>query len=153
MIEREQKRTNNRKPGFNVGSASIIMVFAVLCLTIFSVLSFTTSSSDLRLSQRASKSISDYYLAEYRAEDKVLQISNQVKKDGNLDSLKALSGEISKNSSEFTFSFTEPVDDRRMILVELAFDKNNDITITRWNLLSSSDWIPDNSMDVWSGMN
>ena len=149
MTDRE--RRSNRKPGFNVGSASIIMVFAILCLTIFSVLSFTTSNTDLRLSQRASKSIEDYYNAEYRAEDKILLIAQQLKKDGNLDSLRLQSGETNLNSSSFSIQFTEPVDDRRMLLVELTFDNDHNISITRWNLLAANDWIPDNSMEVWSG--
>ena len=153
MIERKRERSNNRRPGFNVGSASIIMVFAVLCLTIFSVLSFTTSSSDLRLSQRASKSISDYYQAEYRAEDKILLIHQQLLKDGNLDSLRRESGETDLSVKDFAIQFTEPVDKRRMLLVELTFDGNYNMTITRWNLLAATDWIPDYSMEVWSGGN
>ena len=149
MINRE--RRNDRKPGFNVGSASIIMVFAVLCLTIFSVLSFTTTSTDLRLSRRASKSIADFYIAEYKAEEKVLQISQQLKKDGNLDNLRLQSGDFDLDAKEYTIQFTEPVDDRRMLLVELTFDADNTITITRWNLLASGDWFPSSSIDVWGG--
>ncbi|MCL1830410.1 MAG: hypothetical protein FWG21_03170 [Oscillospiraceae bacterium] len=151
MIEKERSSNNNRRPGFNVGSASIIMVFAVLCLTIFSVLSFTTSSSDLRLSHRAAKSISDYYQAEYRAQDKIILMHQQLLKEGNLDSLRIQSGQTDLSSREFSLQFTEPVDDRRMLLVELYFDSDNNITISRWNLLAASDWIPDQSMEVWSG--
>ena len=148
----EKQRKSNRRPGFNVGSASIIMVFAVLCLTIFSVLSYTTSSSDLKLSRRVSQSVADYYQAEYNAEEKVLQIVEQYKKDGNLDKLRAQYGDTNLASKEFSIPFTVPVDDRRMLLVELTFDNKN-VTITRWNLLSSTDWIPDNSIEVWRGIN
>jgi len=53
--------------------------------------------------------------------------------------------------SESIIQFTESVDDRRMLLVELSLDKNNSITITKWNLIASSDWSPDNKMNVWLG--
>lgn len=149
----ENKRSNNRRPGFNVGSASIIMVFAVLCLTIFSVLSFTTSSSDLRLSLRASKSISDYYAAELRAQDTILFINQQIKEGKTLDNLKMHLEEVDLESSDFTIRFSEAVDDRRMLLVELTFDKDYNMTVTRWNLLASKDWVPDFGMDIWSGGN
>ena len=130
------------------------MVFAVLCLTIFSVLSFTTGISDLKLSQRVSESVADYYAAEYKAEEMVLQIAEQYRKDGDIDSLLKEYGSKSRpGSQDCDISFTVVVDTRRILLVEMTIDGGGNIKVTRWNILPSADWNPDNSMYVWSGEN
>ena len=38
---------------FGVGASSILMIFTVLCLTVFSVLTFSTARADQRLTEKA----------------------------------------------------------------------------------------------------
>ncbi len=58
------------------GGALIIVIFVVLCLTIFSVLSFTTAYSDLKLSKKTKQITEDYYEVHGRAEEKLSEISD-----------------------------------------------------------------------------
>ena len=53
--------------GVGVGSASIIVIFVLLCLACFGVLSFVSARADLRLATQTAKSVTSYYEADSRA--------------------------------------------------------------------------------------
>ena len=149
-----RERQNERSPGFNVGSASIIMVFAILCLTIFSVLSLITTNSDLRLSRRAAKSIEDYYKAEYEAETRVLAINNILKNGEAPASLPVLQEGVSVEEmpgGSVKISFLQAVDEKKDLRVSLERTADGKLSVTGWKLMSNDNWNPDTGMDVWTG--
>ena len=51
-----------------VGGSSLIMVFAVLCLTVFTLLTLNTVLADRRLSEISAEAVSAYYAADTEAE-------------------------------------------------------------------------------------
>ena len=51
-----------------VGGVSLLVVFAVLCLTVFALLGLTTVQADRRLADASIKAISDYYAADCEAQ-------------------------------------------------------------------------------------
>ena len=65
--------------GMNIGSASILLVFVILCLVSFSVLSIVSANADSKLSGRVLERTTAYYNACNQAEqslagmDKTLQ--------------------------------------------------------------------------------
>ena len=50
-----------------IGGASLLAVFAVLCLTVFVLLSLTTVEADRRLAEAAAQAVTDYYAADCQA--------------------------------------------------------------------------------------
>jgi len=68
----ENKRLSSASVG--IGGTLIIVIFVVLCLTIFAVLSFTTAYSDLKLSRKAEQMTVDYYIAHGKAEEKLAEV-------------------------------------------------------------------------------
>lgn len=48
----------------STGITSILMVFVVLCLTAFGVLSYSAANADLKLSDKSGKNIRNYYMGE-----------------------------------------------------------------------------------------
>ena len=46
------KRNPHAEMGAQIGSASIVMIFAVLCLTVFAALSFETAGYEQRLAEK-----------------------------------------------------------------------------------------------------
>lgn len=69
MIKREE-----RPLGLNIGSASIIMIFAILCLTVFSALSLVTSVSEKKTAQRFADETAEYY----EADSEAVKIKNSI---------------------------------------------------------------------------
>lgn len=51
------------------GGSSILVMFAVLCLTVFSMLSLATARTDARISQASADGVSAYYAADMQAEE------------------------------------------------------------------------------------
>ena len=58
-----------RFPPPAVGGSSLLVIFAVLCLTVFALLSLSTVQADGRLSEAAVASVAAYYEADCRAEE------------------------------------------------------------------------------------
>ena len=68
------RKREERPLGLNIGSASIIMIFAILCLTVFSALSLVTSVSEKKTAQR----FADETAAYYEADSEAVRIKNSI---------------------------------------------------------------------------
>ena len=68
------RKREERQLGLNIGSASIIMIFAILCLTVFSALSLVTSVSEKKTAQR----FADETAAYYEADSEAVKIKNSI---------------------------------------------------------------------------
>ena len=55
-------------PPAAVGGSSLLVIFAVLCLTVFALLTLSTAAADSRLSQDAAAAVEAYYQADSQAE-------------------------------------------------------------------------------------
>ena len=63
----------------NAGGAIIIIIFVVLCLTIFGILSFATSFADKKLADRNLAGMERYYRADAEAETKLAALYNALR--------------------------------------------------------------------------
>lgn len=62
----------------SVGTSSLLTIFVVLALTIFSVLGYVTANSDYKLANRTAKGITDYYVADSKAEDFLARLDQEL---------------------------------------------------------------------------
>lgn len=60
--------------GSIVGGSSVLVILAVLCMTVFALLSIATVKADIRLSEKQVSAIEDYYEADCRAEEIIGQL-------------------------------------------------------------------------------
>lgn len=56
-----------RRGGTVSGAVSLVMIFAVLCLTVFSVLTLSTAVGESKLAQATAQHTADYYAADAQA--------------------------------------------------------------------------------------
>jgi len=63
----------------NAGGAVIIIIFVILCLTIFGLLSFATSFADKKLADKTLSNAAQYYSADLAAEEKLAMIYDAVR--------------------------------------------------------------------------
>ncbi|MFA5657952.1 MAG: hypothetical protein WC900_01565, partial [Oscillospiraceae bacterium] len=66
--------TKKKYHGVGIGSTSIIMIFVVLCLTTFSLLSFSSANSGWKFAERSSDQTVRYFKAQNAANDKLAEI-------------------------------------------------------------------------------
>ena len=58
----------------NIGSASILLVFVILCLVSFAVLSIVSANADSKLSARVLERTTAYYAACNQAEEQIASL-------------------------------------------------------------------------------
>lgn len=120
-----------------VGGSSLLVIFAVLCLTVFAMLSLSTVQADSRLSDASAEAVSDYYAADCRAE-------------GILAQLRA--GEIPEGVSvkDDVYSYTCPISETQELQVEVRFEGEL-WEVLRWQAVSTAQWNEDETLSLWDG--
>ena len=73
-----------REKAAAIGGSSLLVVFAVLCLSVFALLSLSTVQADSRLGIAAAESVSDYYAADSEAEQILAQLRQGIVPDNVL---------------------------------------------------------------------
>jgi len=59
---KENRKKAKKSHGINTGSISLIMIFTVLCLTVFAILTLVSANAEYKLSVKYSESINEYYI-------------------------------------------------------------------------------------------
>ena len=119
------------------GGSSLLTVFAVLCLTVFAVLTLATVQTGGRLSDGASAAVLEYYAADCRAEELLALLR---------------SGELPEGVrySDGRYCYEVPVSNRLLLTVEVTVD-GTDYVILRWQEVSAVDWKADDDIVLWDG--
>lgn len=130
------KKANGISPPA-VGASSLLVIFAVLCLTVFSLLSISTVQADRQLSDRAANAITGYYRADSQAELILAQLR---------------SGLLPENVQEENgvYSYYCTISDTQALAVEVAVTGSS-YQILRWQAISTTDWQADDRLPVWDG--
>lgn len=118
-----------------VGGSSLLVIFAVLCLTIFALLGLSTVQAGGRLSQASADAVSAYYEADARAEEILARLRCGKVPDG-----------VTKSDNHYTF--TVPITERQQLDVEVQLE-GTDWTVLRWQAVSTATWVPDDSLPVF----
>ena len=145
--------------GIHVGSTSILMVFSVLCLTIFAVLSFATTNYERKLSEKTAAAVLNFYAADSHAEEILAEIQgilNSNPEPGQLDNLQAkfIQNDLFISSTadlkNFSFAYQVPIDQQQVLNIS-ANAKNGIIIVNSWNIISTGNWSADDRLNVWTG--
>lgn len=121
-----------------IGGSSLLTMFAVLCLTVFAVLSIATVQANGRLGDRAADAVLRYYAADCRAEELLARL-----RSGELP-------EGVRTCGGGRYAYDCPISDTQTLAVEVALD-GPDYTILRWQAVSTARWQADDSLSVWDG--
>lgn len=130
----------NKKATFSppaVGGSSVLVIFAVLCLTVFALLSVATVKADERLSENARNAVTGYYQADCEAETILAQLRSGI-----------IPERVSVEDGVYAYSCV--ISDTQTLEVEVALE-NDHYTILRWQAVSTTDWKADEKLPVWDG--
>ena len=120
-----------------VGGTSLLVMFAVLCLTVFALLGLSAVQAGTRLSQATAQAVSAYYQADCQAEEIFARLR---------------SGEVPANVTETNgiYSYTCPISDTQQLQVVLL-EKTGEWTVLRWQAESIAAWETDDELTLWDG--
>ncbi len=125
---------NREKARFSppaLGGVSLLAAFAILCLTVFALLSLSTVQADRRLADASAQAVADYYAADCQAQRILAQLRQ---------------GETEGRICRYTVTISET--QRLSVAVRLAGD---DYEILEWQAGPAGQWQADDSLDVWDG--
>lgn len=153
---------------FNTGTTSLLLIFLVLCLVTFSVLSLTTAQADLRMSRKTAERTQLYYTASNTAQQILAQI------DGTLaglyrDSLNAqeyanavqdypwdcLDCAAAVSCTDTALEYEVPMTERQTLHVTVipcfpASESDGFYRIETWSIIGPDDWEADTALPVYT---
>lgn len=118
-----------------VGGSSLLVIFSVLCLTVFALLSLSTVQANGRLSDACTDAIFAYYEADAQAEAILAQLRQGEVPEG-----------VTLEDGVYSYSCT--ISDTQTLAVRVRLEEHS-YTILCWRPVSSIHWEADDSLVVW----
>ena len=118
-----------------IGGSSLLVIFAVLCLTVFALLGFSTMQADKRLADVSIQAVSDYYAADCAAEEILAKL-----RAGQLPEGVTLTGDV--------YAYSCPISPTQALQVEV---RSGDWEVLRWHAVSTIQWQENTDMELWDG--
>lgn len=119
------------------GGSSLLVIFAVLCITLFALLGLSTAQAGARMTDNAAQAAAAYYAADLEAERILARIRQGDVPEG-------------VSSDKDIYSWSCPVSQRQRLDVEIRMDGSS-YEILRWQLVSTTNWVADEDLKVWQG--
>ena len=120
-----------------VGGSMLLVIFAVLCLTVFAVLSLSTVTAEKRLADGAIQAVTVYYEADCRAEMIYARLRNGEKVEGV------------EQEGNF-YRYICPISENQKLVVELQY-KDQAWSVLCWQAVAQIEMSEDYSTKVWDG--
>lgn len=158
--------------GVSIGGLTVLVIFTVLCLTIFSVISLASAQADRRLSDKNLEQTVRYYDADGKAEEHLKAVDQALQRAALLQSsqqaeyyfnmvardLAALDtdeikGTFSLEKQQYTYEL--PVSDVLNLRVSLQIQYDNgrsSWSILEWKTYSTVDFEIDENITLWDGL-
>lgn len=158
-------KTNFRPPA--LGGVSLLVIFAVLCLTVFALLSLSTVQADCRLADATAQSVSDYYAADLEAQT-ILAKLRQGERPANVavEAAEAASSEnntiapeaenadsaVNSNSPSALYSYTCQISETQNLQVQVRLNpQTGAYSVLRWQAVPSGNWQTEDTLELWDG--
>lgn len=148
-----------------IGTSSLVLIFTVLALVIFSTLSLSSARVDQRLAEKTAQHVEAYYQADALGEESLRDINRRLEEtemfsgtNGDyLERIRFLYDD-KLDLTKGTLSYRIPMGEEQFLLVELKLlsleaarqtDKN--YTIQKWVVQNSQEYEIDDRLPVWNG--
>jgi hypothetical protein len=152
---KENRKKAKKSHGINTGSISLIMIFTVLCLTVFAILTLVSANAEYKLCVKYSESIKEYYENDYNASEfinTVCKYSSESSSDDDI--MRKVQGEADYASMvgdilviEKAFSISENFE--LAVTLEVA---NGKVEIVSYIYNAISDMAePQFNINIWTG--
>lgn len=147
------------KSGANIGSASLILIFIVLCLGTFGLLSLSSAKNDLDLAERNGRSVSGFYRADAEGEaflakaDWALQEGLRRDKENPQDYIKEVLADAWLDNEQCAAAEI-PMEEGQALSIRLHLSWENGegkISVLQWKVYNQIEYEIDQDMPVWDG--
>ncbi|MGP1570225.1 MAG: hypothetical protein ACTTH0_04820 [Eubacteriales bacterium] len=162
MQELKEKKESNMT-GIQIGISSLLLIFTVVCIVIFCVLSFSSARADYALAMKSYKATKAYYDADVQGEKLKKQLNEKLiemapKGDSALwnELENTFPGSCDRQGRSVTFkvdtAYEQMLQMRFEILdvAQISADKQN-FSVKEWQILNKEEYEISTDMPVWTG--
>ena len=146
------------KSGANIGSASLILIFIVLCLGTFGLLSLTSANNDLELAKRNAAAVSGYYRADGEGEafrvkvDQAAAEALELEEKDRAAYLKEALGEAYRSEEDLAETEIAMESGQALsIKLKILWDGPERTRVCQWTVYNREEYEIDQDMPVWAG--
>lgn len=120
-----------------VGICSLLVIFAVLCLSVFGMMSLSEAQTQKNLGDKAQQYIQAYYGADCQAQEILAKLRL---------------GEIPQgvDGENGDYSYCCEISETQVLWVQVTV-KDEGYQIRRWQVVSAAQWQPEEKLPVWNG--
>ncbi len=123
-----------------VGGISLLVAFAVLCLTVFALLSLSTVQAQSRLADASNRAVAEYYTADSEAVRILARLC---------------AGETPEGIAEITYqdgiyAYTCPISETQVLEVEVRLSGEG-YEILRWQAVPDGQEGEESGFELWDG--
>ncbi len=141
----------------NIGTASLVLIFIVLCLSTFGLLSLSSAKGDWNLADKNAGAVRTYYEADAKGEQFVSMVDRALREAAE----EGLTGEDREQVLKTELGgYYQPdgsvqtdigMDFGQALHIELELEKEKGYRIRSWNVYNTEDYEIDDSIPVWTG--
>ncbi len=143
----------SRNGGFSgAGISSLMIVFTVLALAIFTLLDLLTVRQDLSMSRKYSAAQEEYYAADTLAVQKLSQLNTLISENSDPKLLKfaAENAGFTVSDDGQTISWRSDINDAQYIECE-AVITDGEAQVTEWRTMHTDAYAHEDSLPIWDG--
>lgn len=151
----------NKLHGMGVGYVSVMLIFAVICLTVFAVMSFRAASANDGFNVRSGDYLKEYYAADSAAKSRLAELDGIAKNAAESgffeDEFEAAAETIegvtlTRIANGYSANWAVKINDRQELAVSVEFTSDGGCEITRWQSRTvSTEDSSDSHLGVWDG--
>ena len=139
-------KRRSQKTIISTGTTSIVLIFVMLSMLTFSVLSLASAQADLRLSRKSAQRTADYYAAENAANDVLLALMDAAE-DGP-EALADCAAAADVTVTDGAYAYQVPLGEEQILAVEAALEDDGGCRILSWRVESRYDWNADDTLNL-----
>lgn len=126
-----------------LGGSSLLVVFAVLALTVFALLSLSTVRADMRLADASAQAVKDYYAADCQAQEILARLRNGERPEG-----------VEFSGSGLLYAdYAVPISETQELRVQVLLKglADADYLVLSWKAVPIGERDYDTGLDLWDG--
>lgn len=146
------KRDKESSSFVNIGSSSLLIIFLILCLATFAVLSLSSAKSDYTSSRRLAQHKAEYYEASAKAETVLARIDRALAEGMSSGDIPADVDGIQIKTDSHEISYEIPMSEKQALRIALRLtdpaEHENYYEIAAWQVISAGDWEGSQSIEL-----
>lgn len=144
----------------SIGSSSLILIFIVLCLATFGLLSLSSARGDWTLAQKNADAVRGYYEADNSGVEFYRMASQKVQKAwSELTTGESFASRMEQELPDYYRADTGmiateiPMERGQALYIELeaGLDEKDPLSVKTWKVIHTEEYDIDDSLPVWGG--